>query len=104
LTAHWAKRGADKPVALLDPEALGLGMTVFVQVNAARQDPAWLIKFAKDGAEIAQIVEFYLMSGEYDDMQAFDVFYKSLVEGIDLSEVTSSFAMEKIKYTSALPV
>jgi len=38
------------------------------------------------------------------DMQAFDVFYKKLVSGVDLSDVTSSFAMEQIKYTTALPV
>ena len=52
------------------------------------------------------------MSGEYDymlkvvvaDMQAFDVFYKKLVDGVDLSDVTSSFAMEQIKYTTALPL
>jgi Lrp/AsnC family transcriptional regulator len=99
-------------VALLDPEKLGLGMTVFVQVKAPRHDPAWLTKFARHAENIEQIVEFYRMSGEYDyllkvvvaDMRAFDIFYKKLVGGIELSDVTSSFAMEQIKYTTALPV
>lgn len=67
---------------------------------------------ADHAANIEQIVEFYRMSGEYDymlkvvvaDMQAFDVFYKKLVDGVDLSDVTSSFAMEQIKYTTALPL
>jgi Lrp/AsnC family transcriptional regulator len=58
------------------------------------------------------VVEFYRMSGEYDyllkvvvtDMAAFDHFYKRLVNGIDLNDVTSSFAMEQLKYTTALPL
>jgi Lrp/AsnC family transcriptional regulator len=87
-------------------------MTVFVQVKAAKHDSNWLTAFAQHAAKIEQVVEFYRMSGEYDyllkvmvaDMQAFDVFYKTLVSGIDLSDVTSSFAMEQIKYTTALPV
>ncbi|MFT7412121.1 MAG: Lrp/AsnC family transcriptional regulator [Paraglaciecola sp.] len=102
----------DKRVALLNPEKIGLGMTVFVQVKAAKHDSVWLNTFAEHAANIEQIVEFYRMSGEYDymlkvvvaDMQAFDVFYKKLVDGVDLSDVTSSFAMEQIKYTTALPV
>jgi Lrp/AsnC family transcriptional regulator len=102
----------DKRVALLNPEKIGLALTVFVQVKAAKHDSAWLKQFAEHAANIEQIVEFYRMSGEYDymlkvvvaDMPAFDVFYKKLVDGIDLSDVTSSFAMEQIKYTTALPL
>ena len=99
-------------VALLDANKLNLGLTVFVQVKAAKHDSQWLNKFAQHAQGIEQIVEFYRMSGEYDyllkvivaDMQAFDIFYKKLVGGIDLSDVTSSFAMEQIKYTTAIPV
>tara|TARA_R110000764_G_scaffold174507_1_gene260984 strand:+ start:223 stop:675 length:453 start_codon:yes stop_codon:yes gene_type:complete len=101
-----------KRVALLDAEKLNLGMTVFVQVKAAQHDTNWLSRFAEHAAGIEQIVEFYRMSGEYDymlkvvvsDMKAFDVFYKKLVGGIELSDVTSSFAMEQIKYTTALAI
>ncbi|WP_158769733.1 Lrp/AsnC family transcriptional regulator [Paraglaciecola sp. L1A13] len=101
-----------KRVALLDAEKLNLGMTVFVQVKAAQHDINWLSRFAEHAAGIEQIVEFYRMSGEYDymlkvvvsDMKAFDVFYKKLVGGIELSDVTSSFAMEQIKYTTALAI
>lgn len=99
-------------VALIDAEKLGLGMTVFVQVKAGRHDAKWLSNFAKHAELFEEIVEFYRMSGEFDyllkvivtDMKAFDVFYKKLVAGIDLSDVTSSFAMEQIKYTTAMPV
>lgn len=102
----------EKRVALVNATSVGLNMTVFVQVKAAKHDSVWLKKFAEHAQSIEQIVEFYRMSGEYDymlkvvvaDMPAFDVFYKKLVGGIDLSDVTSSFAMEQIKYTTALPV
>jgi Lrp/AsnC family transcriptional regulator len=101
-----------KRVALLSPEKLGLHMTVFVQVKAAKHDKAWLDKFAKHADSFAQVTEFYRMSGEYDyllkvqvpDMASFDTFYKRFVAGIDLQDVTSSFAMEKIKYSTALPL
>jgi Lrp/AsnC family transcriptional regulator len=107
------KQGVIKQrVALADAEKLGLGMTVFVQIKAGRHDAKWLTTFAKHAEIFEEIVEFYRMSGEYDyllkvivtDMKAFDVFYKKLVGGIDLSDVTSSFAMEQIKYTTAMPV
>jgi Lrp/AsnC family transcriptional regulator len=107
------KQGVIKQrVALIEAEKLGLGMTVFVQVKAGRHDAKWLAAFAKHAEIFEEIVEFYRMSGEFDyllkvivtDMKAFDVFYKKLVAGIDLSDVTSSFAMEQIKYTTAMPV
>jgi Lrp/AsnC family transcriptional regulator len=58
------------------------------------------------------VVEFYRMSGEIDyllrvvvpDVDAYDSFYKRLIEKVDLSDVSSSFAMEEIKYTTALPL
>lgn len=106
------QRVITKKVALLDAEKLNLGMTVFVQVKAGRHDALWLKQFAEHAESIEEVIEFYRMSGEYDymlkvvvsDMKAFDVFYKKLVEGIELSDVTSSFAMEQLKYTTALPV
>ncbi|MBU2977262.1 Lrp/AsnC family transcriptional regulator [Alteromonas sp. C1M14] len=99
-------------VALLSAKQLGLAMTVFVQVKAARHDDKWLDKFAQHAAGFEEVVEFYRMSGEYDyllkvlvtDMASFDHFYKRLVAGIDLSDVTSSFAMEQIKYSTEMPL
>ena len=101
-----------KRVTLLSPEKLNVDLTVFVQVKAGRHDETWLNAFAEHAASFEQVVEFYRLSGEYDyllkvvvaDMKAFDVFYKKLVSGIDLADVTSSFAMEQIKYTTALPI
>ncbi len=101
-----------KRVGLLNAEKLGLSMTVFVQVKAARHDGNWLDKFAQHASGFEEVVEFYRMSGEYDyllkvlvaDMASFDHFYKRLVNGIDLNDVTSSFAMEQIKYATAIPL
>lgn len=101
-----------KRVALLDQSKLNLGMTVIVQVKAAKHDGKWLDEFALHASSFEEVVEFYRMSGEFDymlkvmvkDMQAFDHFYKRLVNGIDLGDVTSSFAMEQIKYDTALPL
>jgi Lrp/AsnC family transcriptional regulator len=102
----------NKRVALVDAEKVGLGMTVFVQVKAGKHDDKWLNAFASHASHLDEVVEFYRMSGEYDyllkvvvtDLKAFDIFYKKLVSGVDLSDVTSSFAMEQIKYTTVLPV
>ena len=59
-----------------------------------------------------EILDFYRMSGEIDyllrvvvsDIVAFDSFYQRLISRVPLSDVTSSFAMEKIKHTTALPI
>lgn len=99
-------------VALLQARLLGLTMTVFVQVKAGKHDGKWLAAFAKHAASFEEVVECYRMSGEYDyllkvlvtDMDCFDHFYKRLVNGIEFSDVTSSFAMEQIKYTTAVPL
>ena len=99
-------------VTLLNPEKLNLDLTVFVQVKAGQHDANWLNQFAKHASSHEEVVEFYRMSGEYDyllkvivaDMKAFDIYYKKLVAGVDLADVTSSFSMEQIKYTTALPI
>ncbi|GAB2696697.1 Lrp/AsnC family transcriptional regulator [Aliiglaciecola aliphaticivorans] len=99
-------------VALLSSEKVGLNVTAFVQVKAGKHDDKWFKMFAAHARNLEEVIEFYRMSGEYDymlkvmvtDLKAFDVFYKKLVSGIDLSDVTSSFSMEQIKYTTTLPI
>ena len=59
-----------------------------------------------------EVVEFYRMSGEVDymlrvvvaDMAAYDAFYRKLISSVELTDVSSSFAMEQIKFTTALPI
>ncbi len=101
-----------KKVTLLQPEKLNLGLTVFVNVKVAKHDSSWLKKFAEHTSAFEDVVEFYRLSGEYDymlkvlvsDMQGYDHFYKRFIAGIELREVTSSFAMEKIKNKTTIPL
>lgn len=98
-------------VALLDPEKLNVGVTVFVSVRTNQHNLAWLEKFAEAVEAIPEVLEFYRMSGEVDymlrivvpDIAAYDSVYKKLIASADISDVTSSFAMERIKFTTALP-
>jgi Lrp/AsnC family transcriptional regulator len=99
-------------VALLNPEKLNLGVTVFVGVKTSQHNYEWLERFAEAVADIDEIVEFYRMSGETDyllrvvvpDIAGYDAVYKRLIQAVDLTDVSSSFAMERIKFTTALPL
>ena len=101
-----------KRVALLDSKAIGVGMSVFVAVRTDQQNTDWLKNFAGMVADMPEVVEFYRMSGEVDyllrvvvpDMAAYDSFYRKLISHVQLTDVSSSFAMEEIKYTTALPL
>jgi len=101
-----------KRVALADPEKLNVGLTIFVMIKTNQHNPNWLADFAKIAVDFPEIVEFYRMSGDVDyllkvvvpDMKAYDAFYKQLITKTDFSDISSSFAMEEIKYTTALPV
>lgn len=99
-------------VALLDAKALGVGVTVFVSLKTSKHSQEWLESFAAHVAAIDEIVEFYRMSGDVDyllkvvvpDIAGFDAVYKRLIAVVDFSDVSSSFAMEEIKYATALPL
>jgi Lrp/AsnC family transcriptional regulator len=101
-----------KRVALLDPQKMGVGMSVFVAVRTDQHNADWLRNFADMVADMPEVVEFYRMSGEVDyllrvvvpDMKAYDRFYRTLIANVELTDVSSSFAMEEIKYTTALPL
>lgn len=99
-------------VALLDRAALNLGVTVFVAIRTNQHNAAWLERFAKAVIEFPEVMDCYRMSGEIDyllrlvlpDIAAYDRFYKRLIERVELSDVTSMFAMEEIKSTTVLPL
>jgi len=101
-----------KRVALLDPDKLNVGVTVFVAVRTNRHDMEWAEQFCRAVADIPEVVEFYRMSGETDyllrvvvpNIAAYDAVYKRLIKTASLHDVSSNFAMERIKYTTALPV
>ncbi len=103
----------EKRVALLSPDKLDLSFTAFVMVKTSDHSHEWYSKFVSTVSEFPEVMEFYRMAGEYDymmkvlvkDMQCFDRFYKRLVNSVEgLSNVTSTFAMEPLKYTTALPI
>ncbi|MBI2256521.1 MAG: Lrp/AsnC family transcriptional regulator [Proteobacteria bacterium] len=99
-------------VALLDPMKLDLGVTVFVAIRTNEHNDAWLQKFNDAVEQIPEIVELYRMSGEIDylmkvvvaDIAHYDRVYKRLIQLVKLTDVSSTFAMEQMKYTTALPV
>jgi Lrp/AsnC family transcriptional regulator len=99
-------------VALLDAGKLNVGVTVFVAVKTSRHSADWLRDFAAAVADMPEVVELYRLSGEIDyllrvvvpDIGAYDAYYKRLIDRVDLSDVSSSFAMEQIKVTTELPL
>jgi Lrp/AsnC family transcriptional regulator len=99
-------------VALLAREKLDLGLVVFVSIKTSHHDQEWLDAFATAASTMPEVVEFYRLSGDTDyllkvlvkDIAAYDAFYKRLIGAVPLSDVSSAFAMEQIKYTTALPV
>ena len=99
-------------VCLLDAHKAGLGVTVFVSIKTNRHDLQWLRKFALGVKDMPEVMEFYRMSGDTDylrkvvvpDIAGFDRVYKKLIQVVELFDVSSSFAMEEIKYTTALPL
>ena len=99
-------------VAVLDAARVNAGVTVFVSIRTNEHNEAWMRKFSAVVDDFTEVVEFYRMSGETDyllrvvvpDIGAYDAFYKKLISKINLTDVSSSFAMGQIKYTTALPL
>lgn len=99
-------------VAILAPEKVGLGLTVFVQIETSDHSAAWLEAFAKGVGEMPEVMELYRMAGDVDymlrvvvaDMAAYDGFYKRLIDRFPLKNVTSRFAMERIKSATAYQI
>ncbi|HUG63293.1 MAG TPA: Lrp/AsnC family transcriptional regulator [Methylomirabilota bacterium] len=101
-----------KRVALIDPVKIGLGITVFVSVETGDHSQEWLGRFAELVGAMPEVMEFYRMAGDVDymlrvvvpDIAGYDTFYKKLISTVPLKNVTSRFAMERIKSTTALPI
>ena len=98
--------------AVLDGQKLGVSLTVFMSIRTGEHSGQWLEGFAKFVKDMPEVQEFHRMAGEVDyllkivvpDMDRFDQFYKNMVEKVALRDVTSSFSMEAIKQTTALPI
>ena len=99
-------------VALVDQDKIGLGVTVFVSIETGDHSQDWLDRFANEVGAMPEVMEFYRMAGDVDymlrvvvpDIQGYDNFYKRLIAAVPLKNVTSRFAMERIKSTTAYPL
>src|SRR5438874_5384330 len=102
----------ERRVALVNPDKLGLGVTVFVSIETGDHSQEWLARFADTVGAMPEVMEFYRMAGDVDymlrvvvpDIPGYDGFYKRLIASVPLKNVTSRFAMERIKSTTALPI
>lgn len=106
-------------VALLDPQKINVAVTVFMSIRLGQHNAAWLRDFSKSAIKLPQVIEFYRMSGDVDlllrivvpDIKAYDEVYQQLMAlARKLSthggtfDVSSSFALEQLKYTTQLPL
>ena len=99
-------------VAVLDPIRVNTRVNVFVSIRTGSHSLEWLRRFSEVVQEFPEVVEFYRMSGDVDylirvvvpDIAAYDQVYRRLIAGTQLSDVSSSFAMEELKFTTALPL
>lgn len=99
-------------VTLLDPDQLGLGLMVFMQIRTNAHAPDWLEQFSSATKGMPEILGVYRMTGDLDylirarvaDMADYDRLYQALIRRVPLSDVSASFVMEQIKDTHQLPV
>lgn len=99
-------------VALVDAAAIGVGITVFVSIRASEHTDEWFQAFSKAVCDLPEVVEFYRMSGEVDyllkvqvsSIADYDAVYQRLVRAVRLTDVSSAFAMEEVKHTTAVPL
>lgn len=102
----------ERRVALVDNEKVGLPLTVFVSIKTDDHSKEWVNQFYSSVENISEIVEFYRLAGDVDyiikvmvkSVADYDAVYKKLISKIKLSDVSASFAMEKIKFTTKLPL
>ena len=101
-----------RKVALINPEDVNLSVSALVQIRTNRHSADWMEQFTKALEKFPEIIEAYRTSGEVDymlrvvvpDMETYDIFYKRLIEEVDLYDVSTNFVMEEMKKTTALPL
>ena len=99
-------------VAVLDPASINLAVTALVMIRTNAHGREWLDRFTAGINKLPEIVDAFRTSGETDyvlkvvvpDIAAYDAFYKRLIEEVDLYDVRTTFVMEELKTTSALPL
>ncbi|MDQ3074428.1 MAG: Lrp/AsnC family transcriptional regulator [Pseudomonadota bacterium] len=102
----------ERRVAILSPEAIGMDISVFVSIECGDHSTDWLARFSALLSEMPEVMEVHRMAGDIDyllrvtvrNMAAFDTFYRDLISRVPLKNVTSRFAMERVKFTTAYPL
>ncbi len=95
----------------LDPQAVGLGLTVFVMLRTRHHSADWLDAFRRSVLAIENVIDFFRIAGDYDymlkivarDMNDFDRIYQRLIRDFELESVTSYITMEALADGRDLP-
>jgi Lrp/AsnC family transcriptional regulator len=101
-----------RTVAIVDPDKVGFSISVFVAIETGDHSDEWLRAFAATLADMPEVMEVHRMAGDVDyilrvavpDMPAYDAFYRRLIAAVPLKNVSSRFAMERVKWTTAYPL
>jgi DNA-binding Lrp family transcriptional regulator len=99
-------------VTLLDPQAVGLPVNVFLQITLSRQKKEKLAVFENNISQFAEVMECYLMTGDFDylikvavpDLMSYQVFLDKVTEMEGISLIKSSFSLKQICYKTELPL
>jgi len=100
-------------VALVDPESLGLGVSVFISISLREQNTATLAEFERRIAAHDEVMEAYLMTGDADyllrvvvpDIRALERFILERLSPIPgVEKIRSSFTLKQVRYKTALPL
>jgi Lrp/AsnC family transcriptional regulator len=102
----------ERRVALLNPEAVGASLTVFVEIQTGDHSADWLARFEEAVRALPQVMDVYRMAGDVDyllraavgSMAEYDALYRTLIATLPLKKVTSRFAMERVKSSTAYPI
>ena len=102
----------NRRVVIVDPDRVGVGLSVLVSIEAGEHTPEWLERFSLGVGALPEVMEAYRMAGDVDymlrvavaDMAEYDAFYKKLIAIAPMKNVTSRFAMERLKHTTAYPL
>ena len=99
-------------ITVLDPEAMGFGLSVYAFVSTSQHSDEWFARFERAVASIPEILEFHRTSGEVDyllkvvarDMRHYDDIYKRLIREVEFADISSTFVMETFKDGRELPL
>ena len=101
----------DREVAIVNPQAIGLGACFFVLIRTAEHETGWLERFVDAVTSMPEVLTAHRLAGDIDyilqvrvaDAHAFDDFYRRLISKVSIFNVTSLLSMEEIKAQTALP-